>query len=62
MGSLHLRNQLAVPECRTTDLTASNAQLHKALTKARAHEIELGAEVATLRADLSTAQIQETTL
>ena len=38
-----------------TDLTVSNAQLLKALTDARAHEVELGAEVATLRANLSTA-------
>ena len=62
MGSLHLRNQVAVQERRTTDLMASNAQLRKALAEARAHETELGAVVATLRADLSTAQIREATL
>ena len=62
MGSLHLRNQVAAQERRTADLTASNAQLRKALVDARAHESELGAEVATLWADLSTAQIRETTL
>ena len=62
MGSLHLRNQVAAQERRMADLTASNAQLRKALADARAHEGELGAEVATLRADLSTAQIRETTL
>ena len=62
MGSLHLRNQVAVQERRTTDLMAPNAQLRKALAEARAHETELGAVVATLRADLSTAQIREATL
>ena len=62
MGSLHLRNQVAMQERRTTDLMASNAQLRKALAEARAHETELGAEVATLREDLSTAQIREATL
>ena len=62
MGSLHLRNQVAVQERRTTDLTASNAQLRKELAEARAHEVELGAEVATLRADLSLSQTRETTL
>ena len=62
MGSLHLRNQVAAQERRTADLTASNAQLRKALAEARAHETELGAEVATLWADLSTAQIREATL
>ena len=45
-----------------TDLLASNAQLRKALADARAREIELGAQVGTLRVDLSTAQIRETTL
>ena len=40
----------------------SNAQLRKVFAKAHAHETELGAEVATLRADLSTAQIWEATL
>ena len=53
---------MAVQERRTTDLTASNAQLRKELAEARTREVELGAEVATLRADLSTAQIRETTL
>ena len=62
MESLHLRNQVAAQERRTADLTASNAQLRKVLTDARAHEVELGAEVATLRADLSSSQIKETTL
>ena len=36
--------------------------MRKALAEARAHETELGAEVAILRADLSMAQIRETTL
>ena len=62
MGSLHLRNQVAVQERRTTDLTASNAQLRKELAEARTREVELGAEVATLRADLSLSQTRETTL
>ena len=62
MGSLHLRNQVAAQERRTADLTASNAQLRKAFAEACTHETELGVEVATLRADLSTAQIHETTL
>ena len=53
---------MAAQERRAADLTVSNAQLRKALAEARAHETELGAEVATLRADLSTAQIRETTL
>ena len=53
---------MAVQECRTVDLTTSKAQLRKVLTEARAHETELGAEVVTLQADLSTAQIRETTL
>ena len=48
---------MAVQERRTTDLMASNAQLRKALAEARARETELGAVVATLWADLSTAQI-----
>ena len=55
-------NQVTTQERREVDLTASNAQLPKALTEARAHETELGTEVATLRADLSTARIRETTL
>ena len=48
---------MAAQERRVADLMASNAQLHKVLIEARAHEIELGTEVATLRADLSAAQI-----
>ena len=55
MASLYLRNQVAAQERRAADLTASNAQLRKALTDARAHEVKLGAEVATLRADLSSS-------
>ena len=46
---------MAAQEHRTSDLMAFNAQLQKALTEARAHETELGAEVATLKADLSMA-------
>ena len=46
---------MAAQERRMADLMASNAQLHKALAEACAHETELGAEVATLWADLSTA-------
>ena len=53
---------MAAQECRAADLLASNAQLRKALAEARTHEIELGTEVATLLADLSTAQIREATL
>ena len=44
------------------NLTASNAQLRKVLSEARTHETELGVEVTTLRADLSVAQIRETSL
>ncbi|KAL5578058.1 hypothetical protein UlMin_019757 [Ulmus minor] len=62
MGSLHLRNQVTAQERRAADLTTSNAQLRKALADARVHERELGAEVTTLRADLSTAQTREATL
>ena len=53
---------MATQERRKAELTASNAQLHKALSEARAHEIELSAEATFLRADLSTARIRETTL
>ena len=44
------------------ELTASNAQLCKALAEACAHETELSVEAASLRADFSTTQIRETTL
>ena len=53
---------MAAQERRTADLMASKAQLCKVLADARAHESELGAEVATLRAYLSTTQIREATL
>ena len=48
MGSLHLRNQVTAQECRTAELTVSNAQLLKALVEARAHETELSAEATSL--------------
>ena len=62
MGSLHLRNQVVAQERRAADLTATNAQLRKALAEARAHETELSAEAASLEANFSTAWIWETTL
>ena len=47
---------------RMTELMASNAQLHKVLLEAHAHETELSTEAASLQVDLSTARIRETTL
>ena len=39
-----------------SELSKANAQLRKMLAKARAHATELGAEAASLRLDLVTAQ------
>ena len=49
-------------ERQATELSATNAQLWKALAEARTREIELEAKVATLQADLLIVRSRDTTL
>lgn len=46
---------------RMSELTTTNAQLHKTLTDVRTHETKLSVEAASLRADLYVAWTRDTT-